>query len=226
MSSPRLYLLKPGGLGVTLIEDGIRRTLEKGFSTPDGLEELMGALPLEQGDVVGMSASPGDAVWQDALEALLLRDYPGILPLTHELALRDGNTAPEERAPCVDIYCYIDYGIDEVSCVPVLVKGAPPGVRAFPLPAGPVYALRLIAARLDGAPWIYDAQAGCAHPGRKELARSTLCLVPVDLVVSADQSADLVVDLKPGGEIDLTLRVSEGEDLRILARRVLPPFRV
>lgn len=225
MTPSSLYLLEPGKLGVTCAGCGVVRNIEMGFATPDGLERLLGALPLQGGDYVAMRRTgAGGDFWQDALEALLLSRYPDVLPLTHDLSPRDAEDVPEDGpVPGADIYSYIDYGADEVTCTPVALKGAPPGARAFPLP-DEWRALRLIAARPDGTPWLFDARKGCSRPGLKELVRSTLCMMPANLAAGAGP-ADFLVDCKPGGEMDVTLREIRDDGFHVICCQTVPPVR-
>lgn len=225
MTHSSLYLLEPGRLGVLCVERGAKRNMEMGFATLDGLERLLGALPLQGGDYVSMRRTgAGGDFWQDALEALLLSRYPDVLPVTHELSPQDAKgVLPDGPAPGAAIYCYIDHGVDEVTCAPVVPVDATPGARAFPLPVG-WYALRLIAARPDGAPWLFDARQGCSRPGQKELVRSTLCMMPANLAAGAGP-ADFLVDLKPGGEMEVTLREILDDGFRAILCQTIPPVR-
>jgi len=217
----RLFLLEPGKLGVKVFEGGQARRIEMGFATPEGLEDLLAALPLQSGDRVAVRRESG-GFWQDALEGLIIRRHPGVLPLTHELAPGEAPAPPADPAPGADVYYYIDEVLGDAACALAVGKGAAPGARAFPLPEG-WHALRLVAARPGGAPWLFDVKKGCSRPGLKELARSTLCMMlrPMGL----PGPADFLVELAPGGEIEVTLRAWREGEARPIARQTVPPVR-
>lgn len=221
--SARFFLLEPGKLGVTVFEGGESRVLEMGFFTPEGLEQLLTALPLQSGDRVAMKKT-GGGFWQDELEDLVIRSFPGVLPVTHELAPGEAPAPPFGPAPCTDVYYHIDHLFGDFTCALAVGKSAPLTARAFPLPEGWL-ALRLVAARPDGAPWLFDARKGCARPGLKEMARSTLCMMIPNPMEDLGP-ADFLVDLKPGGEIEVTLRSWREGETRTVARQVVPPVRM
>ena len=73
MRPPRLYLLSPGRLGVEVIEAGARRTLEKGFCSADGLEQLpfgyLGAEAIAELELLDDDAAGGGEAFSGAIGA-------------------------------------------------------------------------------------------------------------------------------------------------------------